>query len=84
MYRVLFPELRASRMYLWYQRILNPMKLTRIYYPKDSFDLPPLPELTPIPAPMPGKKPFYMALKTNMLYDALLVPNAGVGVLSRR
>ena len=78
MYRVLFPELRASRMYLWYQRILNPMKLTRIYYPKDSFDLPPLPELTPIPAPMPGKKPFYMALKTNMLYDALLVPNVGV------
>lgn len=26
----------------------------------------------------PAKKPFYMALKTNLLYDALLVPNLGV------
>lgn len=25
-----------------------------------------------------GKKPFYMAAKTNMLYDALLVPNVGL------
>ena len=30
-----------------------------------------------MPAPLPDK-PFYMAVKTNMLYDALLVPNVGV------
>lgn len=30
------------------------------------------------PAPVVEKKPFYMAVKTNMLYDALAVPNVGV------
>ncbi len=33
----------------------------------------PAPESTPAPAP--EKKPFYMALKTNMLYDAIATPN---------
>jgi hypothetical protein len=35
------------------------------------------PEPTPAPAPE-EKKPFYMAIKTNMLYDAIAVPNLGV------
>ena len=37
--------------------------------------------VTPAPAPAPQpeeKKPFYMALKTNMLYDVLAVPNIGI------
>lgn len=37
--------------------------------------------VTPAPAPAPQpeeKKPFYMALKTNMLYDVLTVPNIGI------
>ena len=40
----------------------------------------PTPEPTPEPAPAPvdEKKPFYMAIKTNMLYDVVGVPNLGV------
>ena len=78
MYRVLFPELRASSMYLWYQRILNPVKITPMLMLPDSIGLPPAGPLAPVAVPVVKEKPFYMALKTNMLYDALLVPNAGV------
>ena len=78
MYRVLFPELRASSMYLWYQRVLNPVRITPLLVLQDSITPPPAPPLTPIVMPVVMKKPFYMAVKTNMLYDALLVPNVGV------
>ena len=30
------------------------------------------------PLPQPSRKPFYMAVKTNLLYDAALIPNIGV------
>lgn len=36
------------------------------------------PEPAPVAETPSVRKPFYMALKTNMLYDAALVPNAGV------
>ena len=78
MYRVLFPELRASSMYLWYQRVLNPVRITPLLVLQDTLMPPPAPPLTPIVMPVVMKKPFYMAVKTNMLYDVLLVPNAGV------
>ena len=78
MYKNLFPELRASRLLLWYKKALNPVV--------------PLPEPKPLvlrtdtirihdtiyiqtPA---ERRPFYMAVKTNMLYDLALVPNIGV------
>ena len=78
MYQNLFPELRASRLLLWYKKALNPVV--------------PLPEPKPLvlqtdtirihdtiyiqtPA---ERRPFYMAVKTNMLYDLALVPNIGV------
>lgn len=80
MYRKFFPELRASRLYLWYDKVRNPV-------------LPPPPEPEPAPAPEPvipqdsvaapdtvmppPERPFYMDIRTNMLYDALLVPNIG-------
>lgn len=44
----------------------------------------PVVEATPEPAPAPApaatseKKPFYMAIKTNMLYDLIATPNLGV------
>ena len=79
MYRKLFPELRASRLYLWYRRVWNPLKLPQaagIQVPGPS-ELPD--RLTPVPVTPPApEKPFYMGVKTNMLYDALLVPNIGV------
>lgn len=31
-----------------------------------------------IERPLPPRKPFYMAVKTNLLYDAALIPNLGV------
>ena len=72
----IFPELRASQVYFWFRKVKNPeyvvppVTITPIILePKDSISVPD----TVIP-----KKPFYMALKTNMLYDALLVPNIGV------
>ena len=77
MYRVLFPELRASSTYLWYQRVRNPMKLTPLNGIPTCITPAPAPRLT-ITTPVVMKKPFYMAVKTNMLYDALLVPNVGV------
>lgn len=72
-----FPRLRASRLYVSYQ------------IPKPSLDLLPgrvaLIEWQEIEPAMPvmsvatvqQHKPFYMALKTNMLYDAALLPNIG-------
>ena len=78
MYRELFPELRASRMVLWYDRIWNPLKLRPVAVAG------PLPPMRPAPlvpvaiAPPEERPPFYMAVKTNMVYDALLVPNVGV------
>ena len=77
MYNVLFPELRASKLLLWYDRIWNPVKFIPVVLREDTLMPPPPPALTPIPAPL-APKPFYMAVKTNMLYDALLVPNVGV------
>lgn len=35
----------------------------------------PEPTPEPTPAPAPQKKPFYMAIKTNLLYDAVATPN---------
>ena len=79
MYKKHFPELRASRLYLWYKKVWNPIA---------PMSMPPI-EL-PVPEPEPaGPLPFvpymppqprnlYFAVKTNMLYDALLVPNIGV------
>lgn len=45
--------------------------------PEPAAEPAPVPEVVEQPAE-PEVKPFYMALKTNMLYDAALVPNLGV------
>lgn len=82
MYTYLFPALRASQLKLWYEKVYNPIGVVKIH---DKFEFNPgLPEYT---LEMPVLEPelkcfchpkFYMAIKTNMLYDALLVPNIGV------
>ena len=46
--------------------------------PKAEVVVEAIPEPQPEITSEPNCKPFYMALKTNMLYDALLVPNVGV------
>lgn len=92
MYRNLFPELRASRLYLWYRKDWNPVipkpepKPDPEPEPEPEVVMPPVktvatvePDTTYIPQPDP-QKPFYMDLRTNMLYDALLLPSIGVEI----
>lgn len=78
MYRKYFPELRASRLYLWYEKVWNP--LAPVSMPPVKPTMPQTravePMIVPYVPPQPRK--WYMAVKTNMLYDAQLVPNIGV------
>lgn len=87
LYKNIFPALRESRFIVHY---LNPMryKLPRYYGLPPSIPLmankPSLTDAIFLEEPQPitsiieeavPKKPLYMALKTNMLYDALAIPN---------
>lgn len=78
MYRHLFPELRASGMYLWYREVKLPPFSAHTSLQK-TFDMekPSLVAPTFIVLPPEEKEPFYWALKTNALYDLALVPNIG-------
>ncbi len=75
MYRNLFPELRVSQVQFRYKPV-RPTVLCNTVYVRDTVWLR---DTVYIEVPVEAeKKPFYMALKTNMLYDAALVPNIGV------
>lgn len=77
MYRYLFPKLRTSQVQFRYRRIEPPVMRDTIYI-RDTVWLRDTVYIE-VPVKMEAeKKPFYMALKTNMLYDAALVPNIGV------
>ena len=79
MYHKLFPDLRASRLYLWYERVPKPVKTA-----PEPVEM----KVTPIrdtvyiivhdTVYIEKHRPFYMGVKTNLLYDALAVPNIGV------
>lgn len=76
MYQHHFPTVRASHVYLTYLRELNPELLPALEAPQVFFHVDPVtPELF-FPTPC-YCKPFYMAIKTNMLYDAAAIPNIG-------
>lgn len=83
MYKHHFPELRASRLYLWYRKVWNPIKPVLelkpeiIILPRDTLIALVHDTIHHISGPYQGK-PFYMDIRTNLLYDALLVPNIGV------
>lgn len=81
MYSRMFPSLRFSRLCVDYEPQIRPMIVTAGVPSLKSME----PEIcvidSPLSLPEPARdirKPFYMALKTNMLYDALAVPNVGV------
>lgn len=79
MYDNLFPELRASSVHLWFREIPKPLEAESVSFAVDKPDcrlLPSLP-LPDTPRPAVEEKSLYWALKTNLLYDALLVPNVG-------
>lgn len=79
MYHHLFPELRASQLRLWYASVWYLRKLQSA--PLTAFPTPLTSrpdDLSPLtPYFLPKKSPLYLALKTNLLYDALLIPSIG-------
>lgn len=76
----LFPELRASRLTVEYDRLYPAMKIPEMPLSTPSLTTGFNGEILPLPVFL-GEvnecRPFFMALKTNMLYDALLIPNIG-------
>lgn len=87
MYKHFFPELRAANVLLIIETIEEKAQeqkevtlQTEIVTPTEQRDTTTIiPEKTVVmPAPTkPASYPFYMALKTNLLYDVALVPNIG-------
>lgn len=87
-YQNMFPYLRASQLELTYEKIQNPVRIPPVEEVKDSIieELPvEAPPVVEEPAPIVPQqpvadtlKPFYMAVKTNLLEDLVLVPNIGV------
>lgn len=81
MYKHLFPELRSSQVKVWYETVreklltdtLRIVDTLRIHTRDTLF----LHDTIVIRVPE-EKRPFSMAVTTNMLYDALAVPNIGV------
>lgn len=76
MYRQMFPALRFSRLFVDYEPTLRGSVTPSGLLPVASIVSFTAPELELTPA-SPSRKPFYMALKTNMLYDAMLIPDIG-------
>lgn len=81
LYRNIFPQLRKSRLKVDYQ--LASKAVPVVIEPKENADsvVEPYVPVEPVSADtvVPEfKKPFYMSIRTNMLYDVLAVPNIGV------
>lgn len=84
MYQNIFPELRASKMNITFLQAEKLASITSasIEVVEQEMAAPTPVYIAPViyvaPEPEPECRPFYMALKTNMLYDAALVPNIGI------
>ncbi len=70
MYRELFPALRRSQVEFRY-RSVEPLVVHDTVWLHDTV-------YVEVKTEVPVRKPFYMSLHTNMLYDLALVPNGGV------
>lgn len=76
----LFPDLRASRLTVEYERLFPAIRIPDIPLESPKLITELNGEILPLPIKLGSVKecrPFYMDLKTNMLYDALLIPNIG-------
>ena len=83
MYSNLFPELRASQMILLYDKIMDKAEVASVADNVNAqtsvSDMSGLDITSPISVDNNTTKgSFCMGIKTNLLYDALLVPNIGV------
>ena len=86
MYREFFPDLRNSRIYVWYEFVGKshsanaPMRgLSNEILPVRMLDTTHL-KTRSLPAISASRKPIFLGIKTNVLYDLLLIPNIGVEV----
>lgn len=75
MYRKLFPALRASRMVLTFEPQIRPMPMAAPALQFAKLAVEGEPEVGAVE--INRYKPVYMGIKTNMLFDALAVPNIG-------
>ncbi len=79
MLREMFPSLRRSTLTVSYDKINNPLLIPYLNSGLTGPDIIPIPdntiELLNIYGEVKRCRPFYMALKTNMLFDALALPN---------
>lgn len=79
MYRNLFPSLRASTLKLTYERMPDP---TPVYVEPDTvpvyIEYPDTVEVVEADTTVIGCRPFYMDIRTNMLYDVAALPTLGV------
>lgn len=73
-----FPQLRASTLYVEYVGRPMPLHITdTVFLPVGSVNIL-IPQLLPITyVPLRERRPFYMSLKTNLLYDAAALPTLG-------
>ncbi len=84
LYSNIFPELRASRLVVEYDPIVRKMAFNVPDLNITDICLVPEIETVTYPVPVPAIpevkqcRPFYMGVKTNLLHDALLIPNVGV------
>lgn len=83
MYRHLFPELRAVKLLFHYEPtqtvVHDTICQTDTVYIRDTIYIATRQETAPA-SDAAARRPYYLAIKTNMLYDLLLVPNIGVEV----
>ncbi len=72
----------ASVVFVTYRKeipaALAPVVLPKVEEPDSAPSVEPAPAPAPVPVPVLEKRPFYMAVNTNLLYDVLLIPNVGV------
>lgn len=81
LYSNIFPAVRSSKLVIDYDRILIRKKSGIVTDETAMVPLLPLDLTVPVTPPVVNtrhKDPFYMAIYTNMLYDAVAVPNLGM------
>lgn len=83
LYKNIFPAVRASKLVINYDRVLAPNLVPTqgidLYMSLDSIYVDPTLHKSTLDYLIPtAEKPFYMDLRTNMLYDALALPNIGI------
>lgn len=80
LYKHHFPELRASTMLIWYYEVTLPSFSAHTSFKKDfCMEVPQLKAFpwVVLPPEEPERLSYWWAIKTNALYDVMLVPNIG-------